>query len=500
MMPSDPSPHDTQPISPVSLRRLDTVQVALALVILVTSLSLLLTLAWVLWPSAPVLPMPAQLTVTLHVDGESRPVTSSAATVDALLAEQAVALYPEDALSPAADTALVDGMTITVERARDVQVVVNGQPQTVRTHSDSPLEVLEGLGLVPGPSDQVWVDGTLAQPAMLALWPLPPERIELQSAATVTISDAGQTIEQVTTAATVGDALFEAGVTVYLADRVLPDVAEPVSDGLTITIERAVQVIIQADGATVETRTQNGTVADALAAAGVTLVGMDYTSPPEDTPVVPGMTIDVVRVTEDIVAAEETVPYETTYEADASMNLDVRAVRQPGQNGLIEARTRVRYENGVEVSRELVESVVTRAPVNEVVAYGTNIVLQTIDTPEGPRQYWRKLRVYATSYHPAALGGDNVTSIGETLQKGIIGADPRLIPYRTQMFVPGYGVGMMADTGGPRSSRFWIDLGYSDEDFQPWHRYVDLYLLTPVPENLNYLLPDFTPLRGTTGY
>jgi hypothetical protein len=34
-----------------------------------------------------------------------------------------------------------------------------------------------------------------------------------------------------------------------------------------------------------------------------------------------------------------------------------------------------------------------------------------------------------------------------------------------------------------------VDLGYSDADFVGWSRWVDVYLLLPVPESVDYLLP-----------
>jgi 3D (Asp-Asp-Asp) domain-containing protein len=148
----------------------------------------------------------------------------------------------------------------------------------------------------------------------------------------------------------------------------------------------------------------------------------------------------------------------------------------------------VRYENGIEVSRAVIEETVAQEARNEVIAYGTNIVLRSIDTPDGPRQYWRRIRMYATSYHPAALGGDNRTAIGETLRKGIVASNPDIIPYRSEVYVPGYGVGMMADTG-PIHRPLFIDLGYSDEDWVSWSRWVDVYLLAPAPANIQYLLP-----------
>ncbi len=126
--------------------------------------------------------------------------------------------------------------------------------------------------------------------------------------------------------------------------------------------------------------------------------------------------------------------------------------------------------------------------VNEVVAYGTAIVLRTVETPDGPREYWRRIRMYATSYRP--VDGDNVTGTGEILRKGIVAVVPGVIPYFTEVYVPGYGIGLVADSGGGLpNSDLWIDLGYSEDDYQSWHQYVDVYLLTPVPERINYILP-----------
>ena len=130
-----------------------------------------------------------------------------------------------------------------------------------------------------------------------------------------------------------------------------------------------------------------------------------------------------------------------------------------------------------------------REVLNEVVSYGTNVVVRALDTPQGPRQYWRVLRMYATSYHPAALGGDDVTANGRRLTTGIIASNPRVLPYGTEVYVEGYGVGLMADTGGPRRFPLWIDLGYSDADFRSWSRYVNVYILTPVPPTIDYIVP-----------
>jgi 3D (Asp-Asp-Asp) domain-containing protein len=51
------------------------------------------------------------------------------------------------------------------------------------------------------------------------------------------------------------------------------------------------------------------------------------------------------------------------------------------------------------------------------------------------------------------------------------------------VYVPGYGFATIEDIGAGIAGRDWIDLGYSDEDYQVWH--------TPVPplDLVPYILP-----------
>ena len=55
----------------------------------------------------------------------------------------------------------------------------------------------------------------------------------------------------------------------------------------------------------------------------------------------------------------------------------------------------------------------------------------------------RRLTVRATAY---ALPGTTATGVG--VRYGIIAVDPRVIPLGTRLYVPGYGEGIAADTGG----------------------------------------------------
>lgn len=460
--------------------------------LMVMLVSALLLLAIVVCASAAVsaifAPVPT-ISVTVHADGGVYEGMTRAQTVGELLDDLEIELLEGDTVRPGVQSAITEPIAVHIERSRSVTLSVDGESRLYRTHLSNPLDILNSVGITLSPSDYIFVDGTAADIDSLAQWPIPPTNISIRHALPVQIVDGTQRRQLETTSATVGEALFEAGITLYLADIVTPDSSTLISPDMEITITRSHPVSIIADGSTLQTRVTGETVGDALDEATITLIGLDYSVPGSDVVLRPGIYIRVIRVREEVVVNEETQPYETLYQADPLLEIDQTALVQNGQPGITQTFIRVRYENDIEVSRETENTVVTQEPVNAVIAYGTNIVLRTIDTPEGPRQYWRRIRMYATSYHPAALGGDNITATGDLLQKGIVGSDPGLIAYDSYVYVPGYGIGKMADTGALRR-RLRIDLGYSDADWVSWSRWVDVYLLAPVPDEIEYLLPD----------
>lgn len=428
--------------------------------------------------------------ITVIVAGTAYQLETSAPTVGALLDELTLKLNTSDAVSPSLDTPISKNMLVNIERARTVTLTIDGITETRETLFSNPLDILKDAGIEPGEKDRITVDGTETDPAELLVWPVPATSITIQHAITVNIEDEGQITTIQTTRSTVGDALFEAGITLYLADTVTPDLSEIITPDMSVAIHRSQPVTVIADGVSLETRTQGNTVAQALISAGIPLMGQDYAIPDETSPLQPGMTVRVIRVTEKVDLQQDTLPFETVYQGDANLELDQRVTLQEGRNGIQQTTIRIRYENGIEVSREAENTSVASEPANRIIAYGTNIVSHTLDTPDGPVTYWRKLRMYATSYHPAALGGDNITATGRVLTKGVVGIDPKIIPYGTQLFVPGYGVGVAGDTGGPRRFKLWIDLGYDDENWVSWSKYTDVYLLFPVPADIVYMLPE----------
>ncbi|HRO91433.1 MAG TPA: G5 domain-containing protein, partial [Promineifilum sp.] len=295
---------------------------------------------------------------------------------------------------------------------------------------------------------------------------------------------------------TVGEALAEAEIALGALDNVEPPREAVLVPEMAILIERAAPYVVVADGHTVSVQSDSTQVFDILADNGIALGPLDYTRPATGAAVAPGDTIEVVRVTERIDTVEEAVPFETVFEAAPDLEIDTLIEAAPGSNGVLQRLTRVRLENGVEVSSEPGGESLLVAPVNRVLRYGTNIIMRTIDTPEGPVEYWRKVTMRVTSYTATSAGkkpgepGYGITASGVQAGTGVIAVDPKVIPFRSYVYVPGYGVAFAGDTGGGIKGRF-VDLGYDEDEFQSWRGTVDVYYLGPPPpaEEIRWILP-----------
>jgi resuscitation-promoting factor RpfB len=302
----------------------------------------------------------------------------------------------------------------------------------------------------------------------------------------VTISLPDRTLQIRTSAATIAGALEGAGLATYEADTIQPSPDSPVVDGMAIRVVPSRSIRVQVDGATLRARASAPTVGGALAQAGVSMVGLDYARPAADQPVPVDGGIQVVRVSEEVRIELTPIAFDTQYQPLSEVEIDQQQLIKTGAYGVQASQVRVRYEDGVE-SGQLEEGTwEARSPEDRVVGYGTQIVVRKVATDDGTIEYWRAIKMWATSYSPSRAGVSpearnfGITASGKPLTKGLVAIDRRYIPFGTPMYVPGYGYALAADTGSGVKGR-WIDLGYDDDNWVSWHQYVTVYFLTPVP-------------------
>jgi resuscitation-promoting factor RpfB len=376
-------------------------------------------------------------------------------------------------------------------RLSAVTIIDNGQTVTLQTDERVPSAILAQAGIALNPKDRLLANGlpfTLDRRIEDD-----PITLQIRRAANVLIiTPQGQQALQ-TSAFTVGEALQEAGVIVHANDMVEPPLNSLITNPLTISYVPSIPLKISIDGKIMQIQASARTVGAALAEAGIPLLGLDYSLPAENEALPSDGQIKVVRVSESVLLAQKPVPFQSEFVASADVPLDQTQLLQPGETGLTVQRIRIRYEDGNEISRVTEDETLVRPPKDRLLGYGTKIEIQTTTVDGVTIEYWRAVQMYATSYSPCRSGTDKCypgTSSGKKLAKGMVGLRYSwyLNMQGQRLFIPGYGFASVEDVCGGCVGRPWIDLGYSDNDWQQWSSWVTVYFLAPVPANVIYVL------------
>lgn len=97
----------------------------------------------------------ANKSVALVVDGKETTVQTYSRTVGGVLKAQNVTLLEKDEVNPPLDTPLKKGMVVTVDRAVDVAITVDGCELPARTRGQTVKDILGEYGINLGPEDEV---------------------------------------------------------------------------------------------------------------------------------------------------------------------------------------------------------------------------------------------------------------------------------------------------------------------------------------------------------
>lgn len=144
----------------------------------------------------------------------------------------------------------------------------------------------------------------------------------------------------------------------------------PACDGNT-TPTQLIHLTIVADGEENSYELSAGsTVGLALRSAGIELNDLDRVSPDELSLISEAMQIQVVRVREEFEIEEVTIPFEQQMQPSELLSEGEMQPLQLGENGLQEITYRRLFEDGVEVSRNPIKSVVVNEPVSQIMLVG----------------------------------------------------------------------------------------------------------------------------------
>lgn len=113
---------------------------------------------------------------------------------------------------------------------------------------------------------------------------------------------------------------------------------------------------------------------------------------------------------------------------------------------------------------------------------------QNYEKPHTVKAHTEKYVATAYTAHEKD-GGGSITSTGHHVHHGIIAVDPRVIPYGTKLYVPGYGFGVADDCGGLiKGRRIDVYLGSRSECNRWGRRKVNITIYpNPHPHYVKHL-------------
>lgn len=253
------------------------------------------------------------LIVIVNHDDVERIVPSRPTSVGDLLKKLDIGMREGDIVEPAADVQIKqDDFRINVYRAKPVQLIDDGRKSLAYSAAATPRSIANQAGAGLNPEDRV-----SAEP-----------------------------------------------VTNFLADGAL---------GEKVIIDRAKPVSINLYGNPVSLRTHAKTVGDLLKEKEIRLGRDDQVQPAPETLLTKDAQIFLLRKGVQIQTITENIAMEVEVIQDPSLALGTKAVRQQGSAGKRVVTYEVALENGREVGRKPIQTVISQQPVKQIEVRGSSL-------------------------------------------------------------------------------------------------------------------------------
>ncbi len=272
---------------------------------------------------------------------------------------------------------------------KSVTLSIDGQISQVRTSADTVGALLKSKGIEVTSHDVVApnLDAKVGEGTRVA--------VKFGRQVTFTIDGAQQTIW--TTAITVDEALSALAVDLAGAQLSTSRSSTIGRQGLAIIIATEKTVIIIDAGKKRTVTTTGQTLADALAAAKITVDRDDKLSASPNARLVDGSKFTFTRVDIKSKTKKVKVGFDTTRKKTSTLKKGVTKVDTPGVRGVRAVTYRLVWHNGEVVSRTKIKSKLIKKPVTEVILVGTKTTTEsssgssssTSSTPSG--SVWDKL-------------------------------------------------------------------------------------------------------------
>lgn len=365
---------------------------------------------------------------------------------------------------------------------KNITIVIDGKEQVIATFKDTVEEVLEENGITVAERDKVNKQGS----EVLGKKDL----IEIHRAVPVEVTVDGIKASYLTPEKTVRAFFDVEDIKVYEKDKVSETMDTEIVSGMKLNIDRAVEVVLMADGEEKAFLTPEKTVEAFFREEEITVSALDKVSSDLAEEISQGMTISIVRVTKEVVEENQMIAFGVQEKKDDTMFRGRSLVKQEGTEGERVLTKEITYEDGEKVGEEVLETVVLKEPVDKVIHVGTKVA-QVAKRPSASAIYASRgtavpsslsystaMRMEATAYSNDPITATGTVPVRNPNGWSTIAVDPRVIPLGTKVYVENYGYAIAEDVGGAIKGNI-IDIYLNSRtETRAWgRRMVTVYIL-----------------------
>ncbi|HEY5695470.1 MAG TPA: ubiquitin-like domain-containing protein, partial [Candidatus Saccharimonadales bacterium] len=250
--------------------------------------------------------------ITVHDSGEEKSFLTKATTLKDALKSADIRIDPSDLVEPALKSDLVaSNYEINIYRARPVVIVDGSMRQRVMSPYQTAKQIAEQAGMVLHDEDKL---------------------------------------------------------TMAMNSNFMQD-----GSSITLTINRATQFTLKLYGKVTTAYTQGKTVGDMLKEKGIKLAKEDTLTTPESQPIVAGIMVEIWRNGKQTFTQDEPIAPPVRQVQDADQPVGYKNIQTAGKPGKKTVTYEMYMQNGQEVSRTVIQSVVTDQPQEQVEVIGTKM-------------------------------------------------------------------------------------------------------------------------------
>lgn len=255
------------------------------------------------------------------------------------------------------------------QRGRLITIYDRGTEKVILSEATTISDALKEAGIAIDAKDAV-------EPAITEKLVASDYQVNIYRARPVVIVDGNTRTKTVTPYQTALQIVQSAGIKLYDEDTTALERTDDIITegvGLRLTINRATPFIFTLYGKTTTVRTQGTTVGEMLSEKSIKLGKDDRVSLGQGTKITAGLAVRVWREGKQTITVDEAINFEVEKIQDADREVGYRQVTSPGENGTRNVTYEVTIQDGSEVARKEIASLMIKQPKNQVEIVGVKV-------------------------------------------------------------------------------------------------------------------------------